>query len=51
MFLSCVDLRLENWARSKIDRPKPPRENTHNLLGSELTKASESFGQETQYGT
>lgn len=45
------NVRLEDWARTKLDRPKPSRMNAHNLLGSELTKASQVFGLETQYGT
>ena len=50
LIFSVVDARLEDWTLTKFNRPKPVRSNTHFLLGAELTRAAQSFGEATQYG-
>ena len=45
-----TDIRWEDWARTKLDRPIPARLNPHDTLGKTLTEASDSFGSETEYG-
>ena len=50
---SCVHsgIRLETKVYSKLDRQQPHRLSPHDLLGTELIRAGNEFGSETQYGT
>ena len=43
-------VRLEEIMYSRLDRPKPYRSATEELLGAEMSKAGIAFGADTQYG-
>lgn len=51
MYIVCVGVRLEENIYTRLDRPKPHRSETEELLGAELGKASSAFGDDTSdYG-
>ena len=51
VYIMCAGVRLEENIYTRLERPKPHRSETEELLGAQLGKASSAFGDDTsEYG-